>query len=350
MDQRQDQLKIWLHEQLPGCTGFESSEWQLVPVSGDASFRRYFRVISGAKSWIAVDAPPDKEDSRPFIAVAETLADQGVTVPDVHKYDLQLGFMLLGDLGDDLYLGQLNEQNADKLYTDALNELFLIQQCQDLKQGSLPLYDHALLSREVELFREWFLGKLLGVELTEADHFEIDRLFHYVIDCALEQPAVFVHRDFHSRNIMYREGATPGIIDFQDAVSGPVTYDLVSLFRDCYIAWPDEQVYHWVEQYRQRLISNGRMMPDSSHFQRWFDLMGAQRHLKAIGIFSRLLIRDGKAGYLDDIPRTFSYLLAVTKKDYGLEPTANWLMQKVLPALYQSSRFSDDLLDQWLKP
>lgn len=350
MDQRQDQLKIWLHKQLPGCTGFESSEWQLVPVSGDASFRRYFRVISGTQSWIAVDAPPDKEDSRPFIAVAETLADQGVTVPDVHKYDLQLGFMLLGDLGDDLYLGQLNEQNADKLYTDALNELFLIQQCQDLKQGSLPLYDHALLSREVELFREWFLGKLLGLELAEADHFEIDRLFHYVIDCALEQPSVFVHRDFHSRNIMYREGATPGIIDFQDAVRGPVTYDLVSLFRDCYIAWPDDQVYHWVEQYRQKLISNGRMMPDSGHFQRWFDLMGAQRHLKAIGIFSRLLIRDDKAGYLDDIPRTFSYLLAVTKKDYGLEPTANWLMQKVLPALYKSEHFSDDLLDQWLKP
>ena len=349
MDQRLDQLKDWLHEHMPGYPGFDQQQWQVVPVSGDASFRRYFRVLSGSNSWIAVDAPPEKEDSKPFIAVAETLAKQGVSVPKVHEFDFDHGFMLLGDLGDELYLSHLNENSVDRLYADALNELLLIQQCQDLINGSLPPYDHALLTREVELFREWFLMKLLGLELDEADHFEVDRLFHYVIDCALEQPTVFVHRDYHSRNIMYRPDSSPGVIDFQDAVRGPITYDLVSLLRDCYIAWPDEQVYRWVEEYRLKLVESGRMMPDQRHFQRWFDLMGSQRHLKAIGIFSRLLIRDGKAGYLGDIPRTLSYLLAVTRKNYELEPTAQWLVEKVIPAMYSSEHFADNLLDQWLQ-
>lgn len=346
MDQRLEQLKEWLQKVLSGYPGFES-QWEINPVSGDASFRRYFRVLSGSSSWIAVDAPPEKEDSRPFIAVAETLEAQGVSVPQVFESDLAQGFMLLGDLGDELYLSHLNENSADELYTSALDELLLIQQCNDLKQGSLPPYDHALLTREVELFREWFLRELLGLELTEQDHFEVERLFHYVIDCALEQPTVFVHRDYHSRNIMYRPGCRPGVIDFQDAVRGPVTYDLVSLLRDCYIAWPDDKVYCWVEDYRKKLIGEGRVMPDTKHFQRWFDLMGTQRHLKAVGIFSRLLIRDGKAGYLADIPRTLSYILAVVRKTYELEPTADWLQSKVIPAMYDSPHFSDDLMNQW---
>ncbi|MGH1460622.1 MAG: aminoglycoside phosphotransferase family protein [Neptuniibacter sp.] len=350
MDARLDLLEEWLHEIMPGLSGFDREQWQVVPVSGDASFRRYFRVLSGANSWIAVDAPPEKEDSQPFIAVAETLLEQGVAVPRIYRFDLDQGFMLLSDLGDELYLGHLDDDKVDRLYTEALDALLLIQECAGLKQGVLPPYDHALLTREVELFRDWFLQKLLGLELSDDEQSEVGRLFHYVIDSALEQPVVFVHRDYHSRNIMYREGQAPGIIDFQDAVLGPVTYDLVSLLRDCYIAWPDEQVYRWVEEYRLKLIGSGKMMPDSRHFQRWFDLMGAQRHLKAIGIFSRLLIRDGKPGYLEDIPRTFAYLLSVARKTYELEPAFELLGNKVVPAMYGSEYFSDQLLDQWLKP
>ncbi|MCP4598494.1 phosphotransferase [Neptuniibacter sp.] len=349
MDQRFTELKSWLEGVLPAYKEFDAEDWQLSPVSGDASFRRYFRATSAGKSWIAVDAPPEKEDSRPFIAVAEALEALGVAVPHIYKHDLELGFMLLGDFGDELYLPHLNEESADALYGDALDALLLIQRCEGLKTGPLPLYDHELLSREVELFREWFLQKLLRLELDEADHFEVDRLFHYLIDCALEQPTVFVHRDYHSRNLMYRDGKAPGVIDFQDAVKGPVTYDLVSLLRDCYIAWPDEDVYRWVEEFRVKLHENGRMMPDAKHFQRWFDLMGAQRHLKAIGIFARLNIRDDKPGYLGDIPRTMGYLLAVARKTYELEPVAAWLEQRVIPAMYASEYFPDELLQRWIK-
>jgi aminoglycoside/choline kinase family phosphotransferase len=349
MDQRLDQLQTWLLGVIPEFAGLQQQHWQVVPVSGDASFRRYFRVLADQNSWIAVDAPPDKEDSQPFIRVAQSLAEFGVAVPEVHRHDLEQGFMLLSDLGDALYLDQLNAETVDALYQDAFTALLQIQRCPDLKGASLPPYDLPLLEREVGLFEEWFLQKLLKLQLDQRDQFEVQRLFHHVIDCALEQPTVFVHRDYHSRNIMYRPGQAPGVIDFQDAVRGPVTYDLVSLLRDCYIAWPDEQVYAWVEQFRQSLIDSGRVMPDQRHFQRWFDLMGAQRHLKAIGIFSRLLIRDGKAGYLDDIPRTFGYLQKVAAKTHALEPVSVWLQERVVPAMYQCEQLSDELLNQWIK-
>lgn len=348
MDPRLDQLQAWLVSVLPEFAGLDRGQWEVVPVSGDASFRRYFRVQTADESWIAVDAPPEKEDSRPFVNVAESLAAFDVSVPDVHKYDYEQGFMLLGDLGDELYLNHLSDQTVDELYAQALDALHQIQRCPDLKNGFLPSYDLTLLQREVELFREWFLQKLLGMSLTEEDHFEADRLFHLVIDCALEQPTVFVHRDYHSRNIMLRPGEAPGIIDFQDAVKGPVTYDLVSLLRDCYIAWPDEKVYSWVENFRLALITQGRMMPDTKHFQRWFDLMGSQRHLKAIGIFSRLLIRDNKSGYLQDIPRTFGYLQKVVGKTHELQPVAAWFNHRVIPAMYACEHLSNERLDQWV--
>ena len=348
MDLRYTDLKEWLLEILPEFSGFDSRNWQLETVSGDASFRRYFRAISGENTWIAVDAPPEKEDSRPFIEVATALERTGVPVPHIHNHDLSKGFMLLGDFGDDLYLDQLSNESVDGLYNEALKTLLLMQSCQPARGKELPLYDEALLRREVELFREWFVEKLLGVKSNDEAQRLVSFLFDYLIDSALEQPKVFVHRDYHSRNIMYRKDLAPGIIDFQDAVEGPVTYDLVSLLRDCYIDWPDEKVYGWVEGYRQDLIANGQNMPDSVYFKRWFDLMGAQRHLKAIGIFARLHIRDGKSGYLADIPRTLNYLIAVAAKVEELKPVAGWMVSELLPAMRNSEYFSDTVLDNWI--
>ena len=348
MDQRQQALAIWAGQWLADEQSLQQSQWQMTTVSGDASFRRYFRITAQAKTWIAVDAPPEKEDSRPFVAVDQALSQQGVAVPQVYAYDFEQGFMLLSDLGDCLYLPQLNPESAPQLYAQALDELLKMQMCPQPVMQPFPQYSNELLLSEMALFQDWFLQQLLQLELDERDRFHIQRLQNYLLDSALEQPSVFVHRDYHSRNIMYREEQAPGIIDFQDAVWGPITYDLVSLLRDCYIAWPDEQVYAWVETFRQQLVQSGRMMPDARHFQRWFDLMGAQRHLKAIGIFARLQIRDGKSGYLADIPRTMGYLLAVTAKTYELEPIAEWLSARVLPAMYASEYFAGDELTQWL--
>lgn len=348
MDQRCEELKGWLEQVLPEFAGFNAADWQLQPVSGDASFRRYFRALSGGKTWIAVDAPTDKEDSRPFIQVAQSLEAHGVPVPHIFTYDLELGFMLLGDFGDDLYLQHLNSETVDPLYKSALDTLLLIQGCPSDPARPLPLYDLPLLQREMALFRDWFLVELLGMSLSSDANQLLDLLFDHLIDSALEQPLVFVHRDYHSRNLMCRNQELPGVIDFQDAVEGPVTYDLVSLLRDCYVAWPDEQVYTWVENYRLALIERGQRMPDGHHFRRWFDLMGAQRHLKAIGIFARLNIRDGKPGYLGDIPRTLNYLISVTAKTEELKPVAGWLVAEVLPVMRQHPCFAEDVLDHWV--
>ena len=345
MDQRFVELKNWLEGQLPSFDGFEKGDWQLLPVSGDASFRRYFRALSGDCSWIAVDAPPEKENSRPFVAVAKVLEQQGVHVPHVYLADYELGFMLLSDLGDDLYLPQLNAGTVDLLYGAALNELLKIQS----SDMELPEYDEALLSREMELFRDWFLMQLLAMPLSETENQQLDDFFSFLTRSALAQAQVFVHRDYHSRNLMFQREGIPGVIDFQDAVRGPVTYDLVSLLRDCYIAWPDGQVYGWVEGYRQQLLDYGLKVPDKDSFQIDFDLMGTQRHLKAIGIFARLNIRDGKSGYLQDIPRTFSYMQKVASKIPELSAVAAWLDSEVVPHMYRSGIWSDTELDQWVR-
>jgi aminoglycoside/choline kinase family phosphotransferase len=348
MDQRYSQLQSWLEQTLPQFEGFDQSDWQLSPVSGDASFRRYFRATSGAFTWIAVDAPPEKEDSQPFITIAGDLARVGVAVPQVHRSDLSHGFMLLEDFGDDLYLEKLNDATVETLYMDAMATLGVMQGCKPESGRYFPLYDQPLLKREVDLFRDWFLQQLLGMTLDQDEQEMVEFLFNYLIDAALEQPTVFVHRDYHSRNLMVRHEAPPGVIDFQDAVEGPITYDLVSLLRDCYVNWSDELVYKWVEQYRLGLIERGQIMPDSVYFKRWFDLMGAQRHLKAIGIFARLNIRDGKSGYLADIPRTMNYLIAVTAKTEELEHISGWMVQKVVPRMQQSPFFDNHVLDDWI--
>jgi hypothetical protein len=262
-----------------------------------------------------MDAPPDKEDCRPFVAIAQALRGLGLNAPEVLAGDLDQGLLLLTDLGSRPYLAELDPRSVTPLYEDALEALARLQIGGDPGSPLLPPYDSALLHREMELFREWFLGKLLGLNLRQEECHVLDHLFALLADNALVQPRVWVHRDYHSRNLMVTDPDNPGVLDFQDAVVGAVTYDLVSLLRDCYIAWPREQVEAWALAHRARLRALGMSgLDDAGQFLRGFDLMGTQRHLKAIGIFARLNLRDGKPGYLRDIPRTLGYVLEVAER------------------------------------
>jgi aminoglycoside/choline kinase family phosphotransferase len=295
--------------------------------SADASFRRYFRLRRDDESYIVMDAPPAKEDIQPFIEIAERFHAIGLNVPLILERDLDQGFLLLSDLGDQLYLDRLNRNTVEQLYGDAMDALVVLQAGGLGDEQALPPYDRALLWREMELFREWYLGRHLGLSLAPSQNGALDRVFETLAQSALEQPRVWVHRDFHSRNLLVTRQNNPGILDFQDAVTGPVTYDLVSLLRDCYITWPREQVEGWVNGYyylgeRSGLPVGG----DADQFLHWFDRMGVQRHLKAIGIFARLNHRDGKPDYLLDIPRVTRYVVDVTARDPALQPL-NQLLQ-----------------------
>lgn len=308
MPARLEALKRWLETEL------DFSEYTLTPASSDASFRRYFRVVHDGNSLIVMDAPPDKEDSRPFVAVAKLLFDAGLNVPEVIDQDLDQGYLLLGDLGSTLYLDELGDDSVERLYGDALGALAAIQAC-DPGSGVLPDYDRTLLMNEMGLFRDWLVGTHLGIMPDAAQVDLLDAAFNLLADNALAQPQVLVHRDYHSRNLMVTGRNNPGILDFQDAVIGPITYDLVSLLRDCYIAWPRNRVEDWALGYQQLALQSGILREehkDPRQFLRWFDLMGVQRHLKAAGIFARLNHRDGKTGYLDDIPRTLGYVVEVS--------------------------------------
>lgn len=279
-----------------------------------------------------MDAPPDKEDTTPFIRIAQAFESIGLNVPHIHARNLDQGYLLLGDLGSTLYLDQLDASNVDRLYGDALGALATIQACGP--RENLPDYDRALLMREMELFREWLLGRQLGLELSPADHAMLDRTFAWLADSALAQPRVCVHRDYHSRNLMFTATHNPGILDFQDAVLGPVTYDLVSLLRDCYISWPTWRVEAWVMGYFELAMQSGVLRKEhEDQFLRWFDLMGVQRHLKASGIFARLNQRDGKPGYLQDIPRTLHYILDLTHTYPELVSLGEMIQNRILPRL-----------------
>jgi len=314
MDNRMHQLKNWAEQKL----GINSST--ITTVAGDASFRRYFRISSEDISYIAVDAPPEHEDCKPFIHVALAFLKQNINVPKIIAHDLECGWMLLSDLGDTLYLDVLDENNADKFYSEAFEALVKIQQC----KIELPQYDNALLQREMALFKDWFIIHHLGHSLSSTEEKMLQGVFDTLADSALQQPAVCVHRDYHSRNLMVCDH-NPGVIDFQDAVTGAVTYDLVSLLRDCYISWPIEKVYQWAKQYRQMALDANILSNHSEDtFIQWFDWMGMQRQLKAIGIFSRLNHRDGKDGYLKDIPRTFEYIATVMPNYPELKKYQNW--------------------------
>lgn len=325
-DTRLENLKSWLKAGA-GLTNFE-----IEVASADASFRRYFRVITPQGTFIAMDAPPDKEDCQPYLKIATAFFDIGLNVPKIFAKDLGQGYLLLSDLGKTQYAAKLNRDTVDQLYADALDALCVLQTTNKPASVELPPYDHALLKREMGLFDEWFVGKHLGINLTKPEMTLLANLKEQLAQAALEQPSVWVHRDYHSRNLMVTEQHNPGVLDFQDAVFGAVTYDLVSLLRDCYVAWPTEKVYQWVEAYRRKLLANSTLpVSDSDQFKRWFDLMGVQRHMKAIGIFARLNYRDGKPGYLPDIPRTLNYVMEVSKQYKDYKPFYELIQERILP-------------------
>jgi len=332
MPERRALIEAWLQAIL------DRTELNLEPASGDASFRRYWRLYHGGTSLIAMDAPPGQEDTSRFVCLAHAWRGLGLRTPEILQQDPAQGFLLLEDLGRILYLDALNAASADRLYGDALGALAIIQACAPI--ANLPAYDGPFLRREMDLWRDWLLERYLGLSLSAAEVEGLEQALAFLVASALEQPRVCVHRDFHSRNLMVTAASpSPGILDFQDAVLGPVTYDLVSLLRDCYIAWPRCRVEDWAWGYFGLAVQSGILGPEhEGDFLRWFDLMGVQRHLKASGIFARLLIRDGKPGYLGDIPRTLGYILEVAPAYPPLAGLAELIAGRVLPALAAITR------------
>lgn len=299
MSDRYTQLQDWaanaLHLQTP----------KLEPISVDASFRRYFRISIGAQSYVLMDAPPPHEDCRPFVHIARLLKTAGVHAPEILAEDLARGFLLLTDLGQQTYLDVLTAENADALMTDAINTLIRWQLVS--RPGVLPAYDRALLHRELELFREWYVLRHLNITLTKAEHGQLETTFRLLEDSALAQPRVYVHRDYMPRNLMLST-PNPGVLDFQDAVYGPITYDIASLVRDAFLSWEQQQVATWRKQYWNLAREAGLDVQASPEFERAFDWMGLQRHLKVLGIFARIYHRDGKSRYLEDTPRFLNYV------------------------------------------
>jgi len=283
----------------------------LASASADASFRSYWRTWHAGRSWVVMDSPPAQEDPRPWLEIGARLSAAGLHVPAVQAQDLEQGFLLIEDLGSQLYLPALNDNTVDALYDDAMNALLRMQR--DVDTTGMQPYDHAFLQRELEIMPEWFLRRHLG-DTPECEAWDmLESAFTVLLKNALEQPRCFVHRDYHSRNLLIVGTNSPGIIDFQGALLGPVTYDLASLLRDCYIVWDRERVEAWAESYRRRLQAARLIAADADRerFLRWFDLIGLQRHIKVLGIFCRLYYRDGKHGYLDDLPRVYDYVVDV---------------------------------------
>lgn len=293
----------------------------------DASFRSYWRTRSADRSWIVMDAPPDREDTRPWLDIAARLARVGLHVPEIQSADPERGFVLMEDLGNRQLLPELNESTADRFYGDAMDALLVMQR--DADADGLPVYDEAFLVSEMELMPEWLLRRHLGYtpECTEWDVVEV--AFRALVANARQQPQVFVHRDYHSRNLMVTDRDNPGIVDFQGAMRGPLTYDLASLLRDCYIRWPDARVHAWVEEYRRKLVAAGVTSVTPAAFQRAFDLMGLQRHIKVLGIFCRLWYRDGKAGYLQDLPLVWGYTRDVGRRYPDIAPMID-LVERII--------------------
>ncbi len=330
MSDRERKIGDWLDAVIGG------GDYTIEPASGDASFRRYFRVtLRDGEQQILMDAPPSHEDCRPFLDVTERLLAIGLHVPAVYAQSTEQGFLLLEDLGTEHYLDRLDAQSAGRLYGDALGALVTMQACGSDK--GLPVYDETLLRTEMSLFPDWLVVEHLGMTLSDSEQAGLASVSDLLVESALEQPRVIVHRDYHSRNLLLTHRHNPGIIDFQDAVSGPVTYDLVSLLKDCYIQWPQDQVEQWVRGYFDLALQSGVVRDEhEGSFLRWFDLMGVQRHLKAAGIFARLYRRDGKPGYLGDIPRTLSYITALAGRYSELESLVVLIDSRILLALARS--------------
>ncbi|MDO7597603.1 MAG: phosphotransferase [Pseudomonadota bacterium] len=317
-DTRIDEVHHWLK------TVFPSTHYTLESASNDASFRRYFRVTVETKTWILMDAPPVQEDTRPFIDIGTFLYEHGIHVPKIYARETEAGFLLLSDFGSTPYLDELKEKSADSLYKAAIDSLIKIQLCpsQDIH---LPVYDSALLQQEMNLFPDWFLDTHLNIAVPQF----LQTTYNHLISSALEQPQVIVHRDYHSRNLMHTAENSPGIIDFQDAVIGAISYDLVSLLRDCYISWPEDKITEWIQYYLSKAQQQG-LLPNIAieQFTQWFDWMGLQRHIKVLGIFCRLNYRDGKANYMNDLPLTLAYVRKITAKYPEFSELNSFLQQE----------------------
>jgi aminoglycoside/choline kinase family phosphotransferase len=312
-------VQDWLTRQLPG------SNFSLAPASADASFRRYFRVTLADASLIVMDAPPEQEDCRPFVHVAGLMAAAGLNVPAVLAQDLTQGFLLLSDLGSTTYLAALNEDNADALFSDAIDALIRWQLAS--REGVLPAYDETLLRRELDLFPEWYVRRHLGIELDALQRESLEAVFRLILSNNLSQPKTFVHRDYMPRNLMLTD-PNPGVLDFQDAVYGPVTYDVASLFKDAFVSWEEKRVLDWTVRYWERARRAGLPVnSDFGEFYRDFEWMGLQRHLKVLGIFARICHRDGKPAYVKDTPRFLGYVRAVAGRYASLSPLLHLLDQ-----------------------
>lgn len=323
-DSRLNTLRSWLKALEPS--------WQLdldtlAPASADASFRRYFRIESqkpNCGTVIVMDAPPQHEPLDAFIQIDLLLSTAGLNVPKILEQNITEGFLLLSDLGSKTYLAELNGETADHLYKDAAHTLVQMQLAS--KPNVLPNYDRALLQKELDLFPEWYLKKHLHIQLSGLQQTQLNKAFEFIIENNLAQAKVYVHRDYHSRNLMVIEKNNPGVIDFQDAVYGPITYDISSLWRDAYIAWPEERIIDWVIKFWEEGRNAGLPMPnDFGQFYRDFEWMGLQRHLKVLGIFARLFHRDGKDAYLNDIPLVLEYAIATANRYIELKPLARIL-------------------------
>jgi aminoglycoside/choline kinase family phosphotransferase len=323
MDQRQQALAHWL------STACKLSAAELVPMTGDASFRRYFRVNTQDATLVAMDAPPGREDCRSYVAIANGLRKKNLRAPLVSASDTTQGFLLLEDFGDNVYLKTLNSTNADTLYTRALDTLAVMQTCHYIPDCNLPQFNVDFIYQELQVFKEWFLLRHLNLALSPATEKMLTDFFYFLANSASSQPQVFMHRDYHSANLMVLPEQQVGILDFQDAFIGPVTYDLVSLLRDCYIAWPESQVKKWVLDYHAKI--NAPVSADT--FYRWFDLMGLQRHLKALLTFARKCHRDHNVNYLQHIPRTLNYIASAAPRYDEARDFTDFLGTEILPAL-----------------
>ena len=322
------------HERLEALREFASRALSdhsltLEPASSDASFRSYWRATSSAHggTWILMDAPPARESIATWLDIARRLRRAGLNAPEVFAEDEAQGFVLMSDLGSRTYLWELDEASAESLYAPAFDALVTMQT--RVETDGLPEYDEARLVAEMELFPTWFLERHLGVRARCTGWDLVESAFRTCVASALEQPTAFVHRDYHSRNLMIVPSQMPGIVDFQDAVKGPITYDLVSLVRDCYIEWPAERVQAWANAHRDRLVDRGVLPFGELRWKRWFDLMGLQRHLKVLGIFCRLWYRDGKPQYLGDLALVLRYTLSVAERYKELAEFAAWLRRQV---------------------
>ena len=323
-EKRYQLLKRWAIETL------DSSQIEINPINSDASFRNYYRVSDhSGNTYVIMDSPPDKENNEQFIFISELLTKMEIPSTVVYAKDLSMGFFILSDLGPatllDRNMDTRIKTKREKLYTEAINILLLIQKNGNNFVDQLPVYDLELLETEMNLFLDWYCIKELGISAAQLNEFNLGKSFKYLSESALKQVQVFAHRDYHSRNIMISKRGELGIIDFQDAVLGPIAYDLVSLLRDCYIELSENEIRHWLEVVYQRLINENLLHISYEKFEVDFDLMGCQRHLKAIGIFSRLKHRDGKPNYMKDVPRTLGYLKKISKKYDILGPLHNFV-------------------------